>query len=140
VTKQRRSRATEPTGEKLPDAELEVLACLWQASEATARQVRETMEPYRPMTHGAMVTLLKRLSSKGWVDRKKGPVGKAFLYMPTRKPEPTQRRLLQVLKHRIFGGDGLAVVANLLDAEPPSTEEIDQLQDLLNDLRSRKKR
>jgi predicted transcriptional regulator len=140
VTKQQRSRTIEPTGEKLPDADLEVLACLWQASEATARQVRETMYPYRPMTHGAMVTLLKRLSAKGWVHRKKGPVGKAFLYMPTHEPEPTQRRLLQVLKHRIFGGSGLAVVANLLDADPPSTEEIDQLQGLLNDLRSRKKR
>ena len=35
VIKQR-STTIEPTGEKLPDAELEVLACLWQAGEATA--------------------------------------------------------------------------------------------------------
>ena len=133
MIRQQSSKMTEPTGERLPDAELEVLACLWQAGEATARQVRETMDAYRPMTHGAMVTLLKRLSAKGWVDRKKGPVGKAFLYMPTRPPAPTQRRLLQVLRHRIFGGSGVAVVANLLDADPPSVEEIDQLQNLLND-------
>jgi len=91
------------------------------------------------MTHGAMVTLLKRLSAKGWVTRRKGPVGKAFLYMPTREPAPTQRRILQVLKHRIFGGSGLAVVANLLNADPPSADEIDQLQNLLDDLRSKKK-
>lgn len=140
MIREQSSKTTEPTGEKLPDAELEVLSCLWQAGEATARQVRETMEPYRPMTHGAMVTLLKRLSAKGWVHRKKGPVGKAFLYMPTREPAPTHRRILQVLKHRVFGGDGVAVVANLLEADPPSLQEIDQLQSLLNDLRSRKKR
>ena len=29
--------------ENLPDAELEVMACLWQRGDATARQIREEM-------------------------------------------------------------------------------------------------
>ncbi|MFW6154442.1 MAG: BlaI/MecI/CopY family transcriptional regulator [Planctomycetota bacterium] len=134
----KRQTSPEPTGERLPDAELEVLACLWQRGSATAREVREMMEPYRPMTHGAMVTLLKRLSAKGWVTREKGPVGKAFVYTPTRKAAPTQRRILADLTHRVFGGSGVAVMANLLDATSPSIEEIDTLQTMLDDLRAKR--
>ncbi len=136
----KRQTVTEPTGERLPDAELEVLACLWQRGRATAREVREMMEPYRPMTHGAMVTLLKRLQAKDWVTREKGPVGKAFVYMPTRKAAPTQRRILAELTHRVFGGSGVAVMANLLDATSPSLEEIDALQTMLDDLRAKRQK
>ena len=120
----------------LPDAELEVLACLWQHGEATARQVRESMLDYRPMAHGSMVTLLQRLLGKGLVSREKAPRGKAFVYRPTRSPSPTYRRILEKLAHRIFGGNRLKVVSTLLDIKPPTDKELDQLQELLDQLRS----
>ena len=74
------------TDDALPDAELEVLACLWQKGEATARDVREAMASYRPLTHSAVSTLLARLQEKGLVGRRKGPVGKAFLFRATDRP------------------------------------------------------
>ena len=121
----------------MPDAELEVLACLWRQGEATARQVREMMAEYRPMAHGSMVTLLRRLEARGWVTREKGPVGKAFVYRPTRKPGPTYRKLLGVLAHRIFGGNKVAMVANLLESKPPSQDELLRLRELLDELQAR---
>ena len=60
---------------RTPRAELDVLGCLWQHGRATARELREAMGGYRPMTHGSMVTLLKRLEAKGLVTKRKGPVG-----------------------------------------------------------------
>jgi predicted transcriptional regulator len=123
----------------LPDTELEVLACLWQAGSATARHVRETMQRYRPMTHGAMVTILKRLESKGLVSRRKGPVGKAFLYEPTRSPQPTYRKIVKDMCERVFGGSGLTMVASLFESRPPTVEELDRLQVLLDELRRKRK-
>jgi BlaI family penicillinase repressor len=120
----------------LPDAELEVLACLWHKGEATARDVREAMAGYRRLTHSAVSTLLTRLQAKGLVARRKGPVGKAFLYRAAGQPKRTRRRLVGELLERVFGGDALAVVSSLFETRPPSAEEIDRLQQLLDELRS----
>ena len=113
------------------------MACLWQKGSATAREIREAMADYRPMTHGSTVTLLRRLEAKGWVDRRKGPVGKAFVYRPLRRPEPTHRRLVRDLVKRVFGGSGVRLISTLLDSEPPTAEELEELQRLFERLRDK---
>ena len=120
---------------QLPNAELEVLACLWQEGSATARQLREKMMSYRPMSHGSMVTLLKRLSIKGLVTREEGPVGKAFIYKPTCPPEPTYNSLVKNLLQRVFGGNGIALITSFFETHIPTPEELEKLQELLNQLR-----
>ena len=126
--------------EQIPDAELEVLACIYRKGEITAREIREELEPFRPMAHGSVATLLKRLEQKSLVSKRKGPVGKAFVYRATRKPSSTYRRVVQDLLDRIFGGNGVALVTSLFETNPPTPEEIDQLQDLLNDLKQNAKK
>lgn len=120
--------------ERLPDAELEVMACLWQLREATARRLREAMMDYRPMAHTSMVTLLGRLEAKGMVKRAKGPVGKAFVYSPLRRPGKTYRRVVGDVLQRIFGGNKPALVASLFEIEPPTAAEVEELRQLLNRL------
>lgn len=137
--RQEKPPAGRPAQENLPNAELEVLASLWQQGKATAREIREAMQGYRPMTHGSMVTLLKRLEGKGLVSKEKGPVGKAFVYCPTRRPEPTYRRLTRDLRERVFGGSGVAMVSSLFETRPPTPEELDALQQLLNRLRDQER-
>jgi predicted transcriptional regulator len=125
-----------PPEQELPDAELEVLACLWKKGEATARDVRESMQNYRPLTHSAVSTLLTRLQDKNLVARRKGRVGKAFLYRATGRPKQTRRRLMGDLLERVFGGDALAVVSSLFETRVPSKEELDRLQELLDQLKA----
>lgn len=132
-------RRKSKTASELPQAELEVMACLWEGGPATARQIRETMHDYRPMAHGSVMVLLGRLESKGWVGREKAPRGKAFIYSPTHRPGPTHRRLLDELVQRIFAGKSLAVVSTLFDAAPPTETELDELQQLLDRLRRQKR-
>lgn len=120
---------------QLPDAELEVLACLWKHGRLTARSIREQMVGYRPMTHAAVSTLLKRLQDKGMVAREKGPVGKAFLFRATTGPRKAYRRIVDDLIERIFSGNGTALISTLLEARPPSPSELEELQKLLDDYR-----
>jgi predicted transcriptional regulator len=122
---------------ELPPAELEVLACLWQRGEATAREVREVMAEFRPMTHGAMVTLLRRLEDKNLVSKKKAPVGKAFVYRAKHSPHSTYRNLMSRIRKRIFGGSGASMVASLFDTDPPSPDELDALEQLVEKLRAK---
>jgi BlaI family penicillinase repressor len=123
------------TEELLPNAEMEVLACLWQQEQATVRQIREAMQSYRPMTHGSVFTLLRRLEDKQMVSREKGPSGKALIFKPIVRPGSTHRRVVRSLVDRIFGGSGVALVASLFETSPPTREEIRELQQLLNKLR-----
>lgn len=119
----------------VPESELEVLACLDRQGAATARELRGAMAGYRPMAHGSMVTLLKRLEGRGLVSRRKAPTGKAFVYRPTAEASATYRRVLDRLRERIFGGDPVALVASLFEGSPPDRAEIEQLQSLLDRLR-----
>jgi len=127
-----------PVGpDSVPAAELEVLACLWQRDRATAREIRETVAPFRPMTHGAMLTLLKRLEEKGLVEKTSEKVGKAFVYRATGAGGPAYGRIMRDLRRRIFGGSGVTMVASLFESAPPSAEELEELEQLLRDLRAR---
>ncbi len=129
---------TAKSGYNLPDAELDVLACLWKRRNLTVREIRGAMQDYRPMTHAAASTLLKRLQGKGLVKRKKGSVGKAYVFRATVPPTGTYRRVVSDLVKRVFAGNGLAMVSALYETQPPTPEELDQLQELIDNLRSKR--
>ena len=126
------------TAQDLPAAELDVMTCLWERGPQTARAVRETLEDARPMTHSSVCTLLNRLAEKGLVTREKGRTGKAFVYSAAVAPTKTRRRLVGDLLDRVFGGSGVELVASLLESRPPTATELDELQQLLDDLKARK--
>lgn len=121
----------------VPAAELEILACLQKLGPATAREVREDLYAFRPMTHGALLNLLKRLESKRLVTRKKAPVGKAFIYQVTERVDSVYRKMLGRLVNCVFAGDILAVVASLFETKPPDIEQLDRLEQMLNELREK---
>lgn len=122
----------------LPDAELDVMSCLWQAEALTAREIREQLQPTRPMTHASVCTLLRRLEDKGLVNRRKASSGKAFVYMASVAPTKTQRRLVRDLVDRMFAGSGVALIASLLHSRRPTDAEIVELQSLLDQLKQTK--
>jgi BlaI family transcriptional regulator, penicillinase repressor len=121
----------------VPNAELEVLACLRQMQRATVREVRERMHPYRPMAHGSVINLLKRLEAKKLVSKKKGLVGKAFVYQPTAATASIYSNMLDRLLNRVYGGDSLLLVASLFETQPPDSGQLDKLEDLLEELRAK---
>jgi len=118
---------------QIPDAELDVLACLWKHGQLTARAVRERLSDHRPMTHAAVSTLLGRLQDKDMVAREKGPVGKAFLYRAKGDPRKTYRRIVGDMVERIFSGNAMALVSTLLEARLLSRDELPQLRKLLDE-------
>jgi BlaI family transcriptional regulator, penicillinase repressor len=124
--------------EKVPAAELDVLACLQRLKQATVAEIRAHLQDHRPMAHASVVNLLKRLEGKSLVTKTKGPVGKAFVYTPTRAAASVPRNLLRRLVDRAFGGDSLAVVASLFETRPPNPREVAQLEQLLADLKQKK--
>jgi BlaI family penicillinase repressor len=123
---------------RLPDAELEVLTCLHRRGEATARDIREALWDQRPMAHGSVLTLLGRLERRGLVTRKKGPSGKAFVYLPTGRHTVALRPVMRRLVDRVFAGSPVDLVASLFETRPPTPQELDAIQRLVRDLRRKR--
>ncbi len=133
--RRRKTKSTRTASEvidTLPPAELDVLSCVWRESPVTARRIREMILKQRPMAHGSVVTLLTRLEAKGLVTKDKGPVGKAFLFRPLKKPEAVQKKLVREMITNVFGGDTGAMVCAALDANAPTVDEIASIQTALN--------
>ena len=127
------------TETELPDAELDVMGCLWTRGPLTAREIREALSDRRPMHHASVCTLLKRLEQKRFVAREKSGAGKSFRYRAVARRAGPARRMLDKLLDRVFGGNGVALVASLLETRTPTKEELDEMQKLLDETRQRQK-
>lgn len=122
---------------RLPDAEADVLATLYELGGATTRAIREHLHARRPMAHASVATLLGRLEERGLIRRQKAEAGKAFVYHPTR-PRPrafaaSMRRALDVVE-RGFGGSSVALVASLFETRKPTPDELRELRRLVDTL------
>ncbi len=123
---------------KLPDAERDVLACLNQLGEATVKELQVALQPVRQMEAASVLTLLKRMEDKGLVAKRKADKGKAFVFRPTEQSAVVCRGLMTDLFQRVFGGDTMAFMASFFETEKPTAQEIDQLKELLEDLKRKK--
>lgn len=122
--------------DRIPDAELEVLACVQRRGRATAREVREELESWRPLSHSSVMTLLGRLADRGLVDRERGE-GREYIYHATATREEALEPIFRRLLNRVFEGDAAAMTASLFQTRPPEPDELERLERLLDDLRSR---
>lgn len=122
------------TEERIPDAELEVLACVQRRGRATAREVREAIASWRPLSHSSVMTLLGRLQDRGLVARERGE-GREYVYHATASREEAVEPIFRRLLTRVFEGDPAALVASLFETRPPDAREVDRLERLLAELR-----
>ncbi|MFQ5429794.1 MAG: BlaI/MecI/CopY family transcriptional regulator [Phycisphaerae bacterium] len=138
--KRKPSASAAPSAGSIPNAELDVLACIWQEGPVTARRIRDMMWKYRPMAHGSVVTLLTRLEDKGLVSKTKGPVGKAFLFRSTGKPQTTYKKLVKDMVQRVFAGNTAAMVTSLFEAHPPTQDELELIRKAISGAKKRAKK
>lgn len=111
-----------------------MLARLHELGEAEASEIRRKMEALRPLSHASVMTLLGRLEAKSLVSRRKGEVGKAFLYSPTRHAQETYQSVVGRLMERVFANDPVALVSSLFGAKKPTAKQLTRLQDLIDGL------
>jgi predicted transcriptional regulator len=137
-----RRRARSPRAREseqiIPEAEMEVLAVVHARGEVDARHIRQALEPFRPLSHASVLTLLGRLEERGLVTRRKADAGKAFVYSAARSPRPMMHRLLRRLVTRLFANDPSRLIASLFEAKPPSSAELEEIRRLVAAMEARK--
>ena len=120
-----------PPESPLPtDAELAILRVLWAHGPATVREVQDHLD-----TDQGYTTVLKHLQimlDKALVTRDES--GRAHVYAPAVAEADTQRRLVDDLMDRAFGGSAEQLVMRALSTEDVTRDELDQIRTLLAQL------
>ena len=114
---------------RLPDAELEVMLALWACkSPAERTDIEEILYRTHPMAMTTLLTLLTRLSEKGFLMIEKN--GRKSRYIPSISQEEYLASQSRNFFHKLCGCN-LSVFANALCDSGLSREEIAELRTLL---------
>ncbi len=72
--------------------EKEVMDCIWRDEEVSVRDVYSCLKESRKIAYTTVMTLMTRLTDKGFLIRKKQ--GKAYLYSPKKTKEQTAKTMI----------------------------------------------
>lgn len=115
---------------KLPDTELEVMQALWACQEPTTRADLELLlSKSHPMAPTTLLTLLSRLTEKGFVQIKKE--GRHTHYIPLVKQEDYLATQSRRFLDQLFGGS-IPAFANALCHSGLTKEDLAELRDWLD--------
>ena len=119
----------EKTIRRLPDAELEVMQAIWACTPPVARaDINELLKDTHPMALTTLLTVLTRLSEKGFLRIEKA--GRSARYIPLISQQEylagQSRRFLDQLCQ-----GSLSAFATALCDSGLSREELAQLRDML---------
>ena len=118
---------------RLPtDAELEILAVLWERGPSTVRDVQEALNARKAVGYTTALKLLQIMFEKGFVDRDES--ARTHVYAAALEREPTQNALVKDLAQRAFGGSASALVLGALSAQPASRAELAEIRRKLDEL------
>ena len=114
----------------LGETEMEVLHHVWALGEATVAEVRERILDDRDVAYTTVMTVLKTLAEKGYLDYHKE--GRSYVYQPAEEPDAVQHSLLQRLMEKVFQGSPSALVQTLVQREDLSDDEREEIKALID--------
>ena len=116
---------------RLPDAELEVMQAIWACTPPAARSdINELLNHTHPMALTTLLTVLTRLSDKGFIRIEK--VGRSARYTPLISRRDYLAQQSSRFFHKLCGGSLSTFAAALCDSGL-SREEVEQLRKLLEE-------
>lgn len=116
---------------RLPDGELEVMQLLWDCTAPTPRaELERRMQARRPMAQTTLLTVLTRLSEKGYIRIEKR--GRGSVYTPLISRADYQAGQSRRFLDQVFGGS-ISAFASALTASGLSPEELAELRKLLEE-------
>ena len=112
------------------EVELEFMQVIWTAGEVSTHHVQEVLNGRgRNLSDGSIRKVLSILVQKGHLTRRRE--GRAFLYKPEIREGQANRKMVQDLVKRAFGGSAALMVAALLDSNPLNERDLKDIKRLI---------
>src|SRR6478609_3898578 len=118
---------------KPTEGELEILQVLWDKGSATVRDVHEHINEYKESGYTTTLKLMQIMFEKSLV--KRDDSNKTHVYKANVSREKTQQQMLGKMVDSLFGGSASQLVMQALGSSQPSKEELEEIQQLLNNLK-----
>lgn len=118
---------------KPTESELEILQVLWQKGTASVREVHEELAKSKDVGYTTTLKLMQIMFEKGLVRR--DATFKTHIYEAQVSRDKTQKHLLNKMIDTLFGGSPTQLVLQALGNHKASDEELEEIQQLLNNLK-----
>jgi predicted transcriptional regulator len=114
------------------DAELAILAVLWERGPSTVRDVHDELNRHAATGYTTVLKMLQIMTEKGLVVRDEAQ--RAHIYEARYSEQKTQRQLLSHLVDRAFGGSSAKLVMQALSGRKADPDELNLIRNLLDRL------
>lgn len=121
---------------KPTESELEILQVLWDEKAATVRKVHEELLKVKESGYTTTLKLMQIMFEKGLVTRDDS--SKTHIYQPAVSREKTQKQFVNKMIDTLFAGSSANLVLQALGGHTASEEELDKIQQLINDIKTKK--
>ncbi len=112
------------------EVELEFMQVIWASGEVSTDHVQEVLKGRgRNLSDGSIRKVLSILLQKGHLTRRRE--GRAFLYKPKIREGQANRKMVQDLVKRAFGGSTALMVAALFDSNPLNERDLKDIKRLI---------
>ena len=114
--------------EKLSDSEAKVMEIIWAKSPISAKDISLIAAETIGWNKNTTYTVIKKLEAKGFIQRD----DPGFICTPLVSQSQMQKIEAASLVNKVFGGSRKALFSALLEDEPLSKEEINELRKLID--------
>ena len=122
-----RGRTKQPT-----DAELAILAVLWDRGPSTVREVHDALSEEKPTGYTTTLKFMQIMAEKGLLLRDESSF--RHVYRPAVSEERTQKQLVSSFMDRAFAGSAAKLVQRALAAKKISAEELKEIKRLVDEM------
>jgi BlaI family transcriptional regulator, penicillinase repressor len=120
------------------DAELDVLRVLWSRGPSTVREVYDDIAASKDIGYTTILKQMQVMHGKGLLTRSER--FKSHVYEPAQTQARTQRRLVQTLLQRAFGGSARSLLQSALGGRKIDARELAEIRRLIDEIGPEKKR
>ena len=120
---------------KLPETELELMLALWEAETSVQRNYFNTKLCEKGWSDSTILTMLTRLQEKGFITSEKS--GNKNIYSPAISRDEYMEVENNSFLSRLHKGSIKHFVASLADNDGLSASDIDELEQLLKQLKEK---
>jgi predicted transcriptional regulator len=115
----------------LTEAEIRLMDVIWDKGSATVAEVAEALPKDLDLAYNTVLTTMRILEDKGYLQHKKLAEGRAFVYKPVVGREEASRNAVRHLVSKFFRNSPELLVLNILNDEELSETEHQRIRQLV---------
>lgn len=119
----------------LTEAELRIMNVLWERRSATVHEVLQALPPRPALAYNSVLTIIRILETKGYVQHVKDK--RAHIYLPKVDRKDATRFEVRHLVSRFFGDSHELLVLNILEEKNLDADELARVRQLLEGSKGR---